>query len=98
MKSKSIVSVTLLSCVATLFALASAIAADNVLRDDPYASRKQFYEEHWQKKIEAVLRYVDGAVVAVNVTLTTDIEKSVRSETFDGVRWLDNAGHSKCLD
>ena len=49
---------------------------------DPYLGRKALYEQLWQHKIERLLIYIDGAVVSVDVELTTDAERQVVAESL----------------
>jgi flagellar M-ring protein FliF len=65
-----------------LLAPNQALAQEDVARDDPYASRKVFYEEHWQRKIDRVLHYIDGVVVSVNVELSPQVDKRVTAVEF----------------
>ncbi|WP_146453289.1 hypothetical protein [Bythopirellula polymerisocia] len=55
-----------------------------MIQNDPYVARKVFYEQHWKEKIEKSLRFVEGAVVSVDVELTTELDKTTKSEMFDG--------------
>lgn len=60
----------------------NALAADANPAEDPYASRKVFYEEHWRTKIVAALGFVRGAVVQVNVDLSTELQRTEEVERF----------------
>ncbi|MBW3601058.1 MAG: hypothetical protein KY475_27795 [Planctomycetes bacterium] len=51
--------------------------------DDPYAARKQRYEEEWRGKILRMLSMVPGGVVAVNVELDPELIHERASVEFD---------------
>ncbi len=53
------------------------------LADDPYAARKQRYEEEWRKKIQQTLAMIPGVVVGVNVELDPDLVHDKASVEFD---------------
>ena len=38
-------------------------------KDDPYASRKRYYERDWSSRVHETLKYVPGVVVVANVEL-----------------------------
>lgn len=85
MKSSHVAKCVLFVCfISLLVSPAIMRAEENISHVDPYAARKVFYEERWQEKIEATLRYVKGAVVRVNVELTPEIERSVKTEVLEG--------------
>lgn len=65
-----------------LFQTSPGNATESVPREDPYASRKVFYESHWQSKIERVLHYIEGVVVSVNVELSPEVEQRVIAEQY----------------
>jgi flagellar M-ring protein FliF len=51
--------------------------------DDPYAARKQKYEEEWRQKILETLSMVPGVVVGVNVELDPELIHDRSSVEFD---------------
>lgn len=78
MRTKTILSVlVLLGCGA-------ALADQPMPACDPYAARKLFYEDHWQRKIERALSYIPGAVVSVEVQLSREVERYTTREEFVG--------------
>jgi flagellar M-ring protein FliF len=51
--------------------------------DDPYLSRKHEYEEKFQADIAALLSYVPGVAVSVNVELNKERSRKEESQKFD---------------
>ena len=74
--------IVLIGMVLIAIVLSDRAQAKDAAQNDPYAVRKVFYERHWQQKITSALRYVDGAVVCVNVQLTPEIQTVVKRENF----------------
>ncbi len=50
---------------------------------DPYAIRKEMYEERWLSKISSVLSFIPDAVAAVNVELNPVSKYTEYSTTYD---------------
>ena len=78
-----VVPATLFLCVIGFLSAANVRGAENsVVQSDPYAARKVFYEQQWQSKIEAALKFVDGAVVRVNVDLKPEAGRTVTTKEY----------------
>ena len=78
-----LVPATLFLCVIGFLSAANVRGEESsVVQSDPYAARKVFYEQQWQSKIEAALKFVDRVVVRVNVDLKPETGRTVTTKEY----------------
>ncbi|MBA2116904.1 hypothetical protein [Bremerella alba] len=53
------------------------------VNDDPYASRKKWFEEHWTETIDNALRFISGNNVTVNVELDPEMNRIEKGIKYD---------------
>lgn len=51
--------------------------------DDPYASRKKWFEEHWTETIQNALRFINGNNVTVNVEIDREMNRIEKAIKYD---------------
>lgn len=51
--------------------------------DDPYASRKKWFEEHWTETIQSALRFINGNNVTVNVEIDPEMNRLEKGIKYD---------------
>ncbi|GAA4424806.1 hypothetical protein [Bremerella cremea] len=74
------VSVTDLNSRRTYSGLDNDLASVN---DDPYAARKQWFEQHWTDTIQNALRFINGNNVTVNVELDPEMNRIEKGIKYD---------------